>query len=94
MLIDQIKIARVLIGYMGTQVDKSMEAIETYLELFKNIPIKESRISTIKDGLTQSINTRKLDGGVRAPMYALKQGYDKDPNIMDYNNYKNVTLMT
>jgi len=23
---------------------------------------------------------------------ALKQGYDKDPNIMDYNNYKNVSF--
>ena len=22
----------------------------------------------------------------------LKQGYDKDPNIMDYNNYKNVSF--
>ena len=23
---------------------------------------------------------------------ALNQGYDKDPNIMDYNNYKNVSF--
>ena len=79
---------------MGTQVDKSMEAIETYLELFRNIPIKESRISTIKEGLTQSINTRK-PGWRRQGSYvynALKQGYDKDPNIMDYNNYKNVSF--
>ena len=82
------------IGYMGTQVDKSMEAIETYLELFKNIPIKESRISTIKDGLTQSINTRKPGWRSQGSYVhnALKQGYDKDPNIMDYNNYKNVSF--
>ena len=82
------------IGYMGTQVDKSMEAISTYMDLFKNMPIKESRISTIKSGLTQSINTRKPGWRSQGAYVsrARKQGYDKDPNILDYNNYDNVNF--
>ena len=79
---------------MGTQVDESMEAISTYMDLFKNMPIKESRISTIKSGLTQSINTRKPGWRSQGAYVsrARKQGYDKDPNILDYNNYDNVNF--
>ena len=82
------------IGYMGTQVDKSMEAISTYMDLFKNMPIKENRISTIKSGLTQSINTRKPGWRSQGAYVsrAIKQGYDNDPNILDYNNYDNVNF--
>ena len=71
-----------------------VEILLSLIGIFRNIPIKESRISTIKEGLTQSINTRK-PGWRRQGSYvynALKQGYDKDPNIMDYNNYKNVSF--
>jgi zinc protease len=82
------------IGYMGTQVDKSMEAISTYMDLFKNMPIKENRISTIKSGLKQSINTRKPGWRSQGAYVsnAIKQGYDKDPNILDYNNYDDVNF--
>ena len=82
------------IGYMGTQVDKSMEAISTYMDLFRNMPIKENRISTIKSGLTQSINTRKPGWRSQGAYVsrAIKQGYDNDPNILDYNNYDNVNF--
>ena len=89
-----IELPGYFVGYMGTQVDKSMEAISTYMDLFKNMPIKKSRLSTIKSGLTQSINTRK-PGWRRQGAYvsnAIKQGYDKDPNILDYNNYDNVNF--
>ena len=89
-----IELPGYFIGYMGTQVDKSMEAISTYMDLFKNMPIKESRISTIKSGLTQSINTRKPGWRSQGAYVsrARKQGYDKDPNILDYNNYDNVNF--
>ncbi len=46
-------------GYIGTQVDKTLDAISTYIDLFKNIPEKDNRMSSIKQGLTQSINSRK-----------------------------------
>ena len=89
-----IELPGYFIGYMGTQVDKSMEAISTYMDLFKNMPIKESRISTIKSGLTQSINTRKPGWRSQGAYVsrARKQGYDKDPNILDYNNYDNINF--
>ena len=79
-------------GYIGTQVDKTLDAISTYIDLFKNIPEKDNRMSSIKQGLTQSINSRKpswrSQGSYVARMQ--KRGYDKDPNENAYEVYKNV----
>ena len=79
-------------GYIGTQVDKTLDAISTYIDLFKNIPEKDNRMSSIKQGLTQSINSRKpswrSQGSYVASMQ--KRGYDKDPNENAYEVYKNV----
>ena len=79
-------------GYIGTQVDKTMDAISTYIDIFKNMPQKENRINSIRNGLTQSINTRK-PAWRRQALYVSnlrKQGYKEDPNKFEYNVYKNV----
>jgi hypothetical protein len=79
-------------GYIGTQVDKTMDAISTYIDIFKNMPQKENRINSIRTGLTQSINTRKPAWRSQA-LYVrnlIKQDYQEDPNKFEYNVYKNV----
>ncbi|OUW80122.1 MAG: hypothetical protein CBD77_00955 [bacterium TMED217] len=84
-----VNMAGYYFGYIGTQVDKTMEAIKTYLDLFNNLPIKENRMSSIKLGLTQSINSRKPNwrgkGGYVANL--IKRGYDDDPNKISYQVY-------
>jgi len=79
-------------GYIGTQVDKTMEAISIYIDIFKNMPQKENRLSSIRSGLTQSINTRKPAWRSQAFYVSnlIKQGYKEDPNKFEYNVYKNV----
>ena len=81
-------------GYMGTQVDKTNNAISTYIDLFRNLPIKENRIATIKSGLTQSINTRKPGWRSQGSYVSnlLKEGYTEDPNKLDYNIYQNIAF--
>ena len=81
-------------GYMGTQVDKTNNAISTYIDLFRNLPIKENRIATIKSGLTQSINTRKPGWRSQGNYVSnlLKEGYTEDPNKLDYNIYQNIAF--
>ena len=76
-------------GYIGTQVDKTMEAIETYLDLFNNLPIKENRMSSIKLGLSQSINSRKPNWRSKGSYVSnlRKRGYDDDPNKISYQVY-------
>jgi len=80
------------IGYIGTQVDKTLEAISTYVGLFQNMPKKDNRLKSIKSGMTQSINTRKPGWRSQARYVSnlVKQGYDEDPNINDYKVYKDV----
>ena len=79
-------------GYIGTQVDKTLDAISTYIDLLRNIPEKGNRMSSIKQGLTQSINSRKPSWRSQGSYVARmkKRGYDKDPNETAYEVYKNV----
>jgi len=79
-------------GYMGTQVDKTMEAISIYIDLFNNLPKKENRLVSIKSNLTESINTRK-PGWRRQGGYvsnSIKQGYSEDPNKFAYEVYNKI----
>ena len=79
-------------GYIGTQVDKTMDAISTYIDIFKNMPQKENRLGSILDGLTQSINTRKPAWRSQATYVSnlRKQGYEEDPNKFKYSVYKKI----
>ena len=66
-----------------------MEAIGTYLDLFNNLPIKENRMSSIKSGLSQSINSRKPNWRNKGSYIAnlRKRGYNDDPNKISYQVY-------
>ena len=81
-------------GYMGTQADKSIEAINTYLGLLNDMPKKENRIDMIRSGLVQSINSSRP--GFRAQGQAvsnwIKQGYPEDPNKFSYEKYKTLAF--
>lgn len=77
-------------GFMGTQADKSIEAINTFLDLFNDMPEKENRIDGIRSGLVQSINSSKPGFRVRGRAVSnwVKQGYSEDPNRSYYEKYK------
>ena len=79
---------------MGTQADKSIEAIHIYLDLLNDMPKKENRIDIIRSGLVQSINSSRP--GFRAQGQAvsnwIKQGYPEDPNKFSYEKYKTLAF--
>ena len=83
-----VNMAGYYFGYIGTQVDKTMDAISTYIDIFKNMPKKENRLSSIRSGLTQSINTRKPAWRSQASYVRnlMKQGYKEDPNKLKFLN--------
>ena len=71
------------VGYVATQADKSIIALETYDSLIRVMPQKPERIDMIKDYLTLSAQTkrpsfRNLSGTVE---YWLRLGYKEDPII-------------
>ena len=78
--------------YIGRQVDKTMDAISTYIDIFKNMPQKENRLGSIRDGLTQSINTKKPAWRSQATYVSnlIKQDYKEDPNKFKYSVYKKI----
>ncbi len=79
-------------GYMGTQTDKTVNAIEAYLGLLKNMPEKPLRMEGIKSGLLQSLVTSKPNFRTlpRTGRNWKLQGYDGNPNVLYKDNYESV----
>ena len=68
-------------GFMGTQADKTIDAIETYVQLLKEMPEKPLRADGIRSGLLESLNSskprfRNMSLSIRGWE---KQGYVSDP---------------
>ena len=79
-------------GYMGTQTDKTVNAIGAYIDLLKNMPEKSLRIGGIKSGLLQSLVTSKPNfrSLTRTGRNWKKQGYDGNPNELYKKNYESI----
>jgi zinc protease len=72
------------VGFVGTQADKTVEALEVYTDLLKNLPAKPERMEMIKNYLTFSGETTKPDfREVSFKIQEWKQkGFDQDPYSM------------
>ena len=46
-------------GFMGTQADKTMDAIETYMSLLEDMPQKANRLEGIQSGLLESLTSSR-----------------------------------
>lgn len=70
-----------LIGYVGCQPDKVVDAVDTYMELLTNMPQNADRIDNIKAYLRQVTLTNKPSFRSKARVYAEWQrlGYTDDP---------------
>ncbi|MBH10810.1 MAG: hypothetical protein CMG74_10765 [Candidatus Marinimicrobia bacterium] len=77
-------------GYMGNQADKTIEALEAYLDLLMNMPEKSNRTEKIKSGLIQSLNSKKPNFrvvGQRVKTWK-HQGYKADPRIIQNEHFQ------
>ena len=81
-------------GYMGTQTDKTIDAIIAYLDLLKNMPQKPSRIEGIKSGLLQSLVTSRPNfrSLTKTGRDWKQQGYSVNPNELYKKNYETVAF--
>ena len=84
-------------GFIGTQADKTIDAIDTYTKLLTNMPEKINRIDGIKSGLLESLSSSKP--GFRSMSLSIrnweKQGYETDPrktkkDVYDRANFDNI----
>ena len=77
-------------GYMGNQADKTLEALDAYLELLRNMPEKSGRNEKIKSGLIQSLNSKKPN--FRSIALRVKtwkhQGFQADPRVAQQERFQ------
>jgi len=84
----------IFIGRVGTQADKTLEAIKVFDDLVKNMPLKKDRMDMIKPYLIQSALTarpgfRDLAESIAA--WKLK-GYETDPAKLKVDIFKELTF--
>ncbi len=82
------------LGYVGTQADKTVEAMQVFDSLINHMPLKKERIKTIKPYLLQSSvssrpHFRNLSIYIRN---AKQQGYDNDPAKVKRERYENISF--
>ena len=81
-------------GYVGTQDDKTMEAIDVFTNLIKSMPEKSERIENIKVFLEEASSVaypffRDLSETVESWK---RKGYTEDPSIKMIEVYKRLTF--
>ena len=82
------------VGYVGTQADKTLTAIETFNDLVRNMPEKTDRMPMIKNFLLQSSiidkpNYRNLSTTV---LSWKNKGFNDDPTKLKTKTYENLTF--
>lgn len=79
-------------GYIGCQGDKTAEALETMVNLLRNMPVDESRYSSIQSGLKAEVYSRRPEFRDIPETWANWQalGLDKDPAFYRYEGFKNL----
>jgi len=81
-------------GYVGTQTDKTSEALEVFMDLVRNMPEKTERIKIIKPYLEQSALAQ--NPGFRdlsSYVFSLKQkGFTDDPAKLFKSDYQNLNF--
>ena len=81
-------------GYMSTQADKTLDALDVFSGLFIDMPKKPQRINHIRNSIIQSLSSerpsfRYLSGTVS---HWRKKGYTKDPRKYSLGIYENMTF--
>jgi zinc protease len=79
-------------GWLSTQADKTLEAIEVYTDILKNMPVKPERIDEVRKNLTLSINANQPMLRYKSASVSrwIEQGYKEDPRIKRYDNYEKI----
>lgn len=77
-------------GWLTTQADKTVDAIEVYASILNDMPQKPQRIDEVRKNLTLSINAQQPMFRYKSMSVSkwLKQGYTKDPREDKYEDYQ------
>ncbi len=81
-------------GWLSTQSDKTIEAVETFVEILRNMPAKPDRIPSVRKGLTLTINAEQPQFRYMTTSVAnwVEYGWEADPRKVKYPVYQNITF--
>lgn len=83
-----------MVGYVGTQTDKTPEAIEAFLDLMDNLPESPDRFANAQNAMINRYRTGKL--GFREVLGAVREwerlGLEPDPRRARYEKVKQSEL--
>lgn len=81
-------------GQLSTQADKTLDALNVFIEMIKAMPEKPERTEYIQKYFINSINSTKpsFRGMSKRMAYWQKQGYTSDPREIDFNAAQQLTF--
>ena len=81
-------------GWLSTQSDKTVEAIDVYTGILSKMPEKPERIESVRKSLTLSINASQSPFRWKSSSVSnwIDQGYKEDPRKTRYSGYETVTF--
>ncbi|MBP9478998.1 MAG: insulinase family protein [Sebaldella sp.] len=82
-----------LISYIGTQADKTNDAISSFMDLLNNFVVTEDQFNKSKDLILKSIENQRIlkDDIYQSYLTSKKMGLGTDPREYVYNNVKSMT---
>jgi predicted Zn-dependent peptidase len=80
------------VGRLGTQADKTVEAIKVYMDLLTNMPEYPDRLSNLKNYLKETALVAKPDFREASQVYQdwRLSGYTKSPAEVNFPTYENL----
>lgn len=83
-----------MLGYIGTQADKTTEALKLFIQLIRTPPVSDSHFDRSKKSLNNSFRTSyiKFRSIISSIQAWGKLGYDKDPRPERFEMLKQVKL--
>lgn len=81
-------------GYVGTQGDKTLEALEVYTNLLNNMPEAREHFDVVKTNMRESLMSEKPNFRSRSMVFEFwkRMGYTQDPAIDDMKRIDALTF--
>lgn len=81
------------VGFVGTQGDKTLEALDIYMGLLQDMPSRTERFASVKQNIKESILLNQPNFRIESQVYEgwKRKGYSEDPAIFKVANIEKIT---
>jgi len=82
------------VGYIGTQADKTKEAVDIFMGLLRRMPQKEERFDVLRTSLLEELYTDRPNFRALSEIINSwkQQGYNEDPAKLKYHRFMGLTF--